>query len=341
MLNKTLYIYTTIGFLLIVILFFISMRIGIYDLDFTTIKNLIISPFQSKETDFYVFYNVRMPRTLLGIIMGTGFAISGASIQGMFKNPLATPGILGISSGAALFAAITIVLGSYIRDYIPTFMHYSLLSIAAFTGAILVMFSVYAISLRRGRTNIALLLLAGVAISALAGAITGLLTFISTEDELRDLTFWGLGSLGGANWTKVTLLSIITFISLFFLIKNGKVLNAMMLGDNHAQHLGVNVKVHHKSIIWFSSLIVGTSVAFAGSIGFIGLIVPYILRLLVKSDFRIILPLSAIYGAVLLLGSDILSRTIAAPKEVPIGIITAFMGAPVFIIILIKMKKSM
>ncbi len=339
--NKLLYTYAVIGIAILVALFFVSMRIGIYQLDLESIKNLIFNPDSVSDTDYYVFYSVRMPRTLLGIIMGAGFAISGASVQGMFKNPLATPGILGISSGAGLFAAITIVLGSYIRPYIPTFLHYSLLSISAFVGAMLVMISVYRISLKRGRTNIALLLLAGVAISALAGAITGLLTFVSTEEELRDLTFWGLGSLGGANWTKVTILSVITIVGIVFLIRNGKVLNAMMLGDQNAQHLGVNVKVHHKSIIWFASLIVGTSVAFAGSIGFVGLIVPYILRLLVKSDFRIILPLSAIYGAILLLGSDILCRTIAEPREVPIGIITAFMGAPIFIIILMKMKKSM
>lgn len=339
--NSLLYIYTTIGIAILFILFIISMRIGIYQFDIATIKQLLIEPSTVAENDRYVFYQVRMPRTLLGIIMGAGFAISGASVQGMFKNPLATPGILGISSGAALFAAIAIVLGGYIMPHIPSYLQYSILSLAAFLGAMLVMFSVYSISLRRGRTNIALLLLSGVAISALAGAITGLLTFISTEDELRDLTFWGLGSLGGANWNKVVILSIITFTGVFFLVRNGKVLNAMMLGDENAQHLGVNVKVHHKSIIWLSSLIVGTSVAFAGSIGFVGLIVPYIIRLLVKSDFRIILPLSAIYGSVLLLGSDILSRTIVAPKEVPIGVITAFMGAPIFIIILIKMKKSM
>ncbi len=339
--NKLLYTYAVIGIAILVALFFVSMRIGIYQLDLESIKNLILNPDNVSDTDYYVFYSVRMPRTLLGIIMGAGFAISGASVQGMFKNPLATPGILGISSGAGLFASIAIVLGSYIRPYIPTFLHYSFLSISAFVGAMLVMMSVYSISLKRGRTNIALLLLAGVAISALAGAITGLLTFISTEEELRDLTFWGLGSLGGANWTKVAILFVITFLGIIFLARNGKVLNAMMLGDQNAQHLGVNVKVHHKSIIWFASLIVGTSVAFAGSIGFVGLIVPYILRLLVKSDFRIILPLSAIYGAILLLGSDILCRTIAEPREVPIGIITAFMGAPIFIIILIKMKKSM
>ncbi len=337
--NNAFYIYLILGIGLLVVLFFISMRIGVYELELKQIQSLIFSSDTVPNTDYYVFYQVRMPRTLLGLVMGAGFAISGASIQGMFKNPLATPGILGISSGAGLFASIMIVLGSYIKAYIPTFLHYSLVSLFAFAGAMLVMIAVYGISLKRGRTNIALLLLSGVAISALAGAITGLLTFISTEEELRNLTFWGLGSLGGANWTKVVILSVITFIGITFLIRNGKVLNAMMLGDQNAQHLGVNVKVHHRSIIWFSSLIVGTSVAFAGSIGFVGLIVPYILRLLVKSDFRVILPLSAVYGAVLLLGSDILCRTIASPKEVPIGIITAFMGAPIFIIILIQVSQ--
>lgn len=273
--------------------------------------------------------------------MGCGLAISGASLQGMFKNPLATPGIIGITAGSALFAAISIVLGSSIKAFLPEYAHYMLLSVSAFIGALLVMFLVYNISFKDGKTHVVIMLLAGVAISALAEAITGYLTFISDDEQLRDLTFWRLGSLGAANWNKVIILAIVTGISCFFLLKNGKALNAMMLGEENAQHLGINIKRHHSSIIWFSSLIVGTSVAFAGTIGFVGLIVPYILRLLIRSDHRIILPLSALYGSVLLLGADIFSRTAIAPVEIPIGVITATLGAPIFIIILIRFKKSM
>ncbi|MFI2744641.1 FecCD family ABC transporter permease [Zhouia sp. PK063] len=334
-------IYTLLGFMLLIIVFFISMISGVYPLCIKTIWSLLTSLQTEHTTDAYIFYQLRLPRTLLGIIMGCGLAVSGASLQGMFKNPLATPGIIGITSGSALFAAISIVLGNSIKALLPSYLHYALVSISAFIGAILVMFLVYRIAIKNGKTQIVIMLLAGVAITALAEAITGFLTFISTNEELRDLTFWRLGSLGAANWNKVIILFIITSIATFFLIKNGKALNALMLGEENATHLGINIKKHHTRIIWLSSLIVGASVAFAGTIGFVGLIVPYILRLLIKSDFRIILPLSALYGSILLLGADIISRTAIAPTEIPIGVITAFMGAPLFIIILIRFKKSM
>lgn len=344
MLNKA-QIYTIIGGLLLLSLAVTSIVSGFYTITLDNLGLLIRSMFddsiQTDPTDRYIFYQVRLPRTIMGMIMGCGLAISGASLQGMFKNPLATPGIIGITAGSALFAAISIVLGGTIKAFLPEYVHYMLLSISAFIGALLVMFLVYNISFKDGKTHVVIMLLAGVAISALAEAITGYLTFISDDEQLRDLTFWRLGSLGAANWNKVIILAIVTGISCFFLLKNGKALNAMMLGEENAQHLGINIKRHHSSIIWFSSLIVGTSVAFAGTIGFVGLIVPYILRLLIRSDHRIILPLSALYGGVLLLAADIFSRTAIAPVEIPIGVITATLGAPIFIIILIRFKKSM
>lgn len=342
--NK-LRIYSILGAVALLLLFFVSILSGFYTIELESmgllLRNIFSSEVHPNPTDAYIFYEVRLPRTIMGIVMGCGLAISGASLQGMFKNPLATPSIIGITSGAALFAAISIVLGSSIKAVLPEYFHYMLLSLAAFLGAILVMFLVYNISFKDGKTHVVIMLLAGVAISALAEAITGYLTFISNEEELRDLTFWRLGSLGAANWNKVGILTLITGISCFFLLKNGKALNAMMLGEENAQHLGINIKRHHAAIIWFSSLIVGTSVAFAGTIGFVGLIVPYILRLLIRSDYRVILPLSALYGSVLLLGADIFSRTFMAPVEIPIGVITATMGAPVFIMILIRFKKSL
>lgn len=344
MLSKT-QVYTIIGGVLLLVLAITSIVSGFYTITLDNlgllIRGIFDSNVQTDPTDEYIFYQVRLPRTLMGMIMGCGLAISGASLQGMFKNPLATPGIIGITAGSALFAAISIVLGSSIKAFLPEYVHYMLLSVSAFIGALLVMFLVYNISFKDGKTHVLIMLLAGVAISALAEAITGYLTFISDDEQLRDLTFWRLGSLGAANWNKVIILAIVTGISCFFLLKNGKALNAMMLGEENAQHLGINIKRHHASIIWFSSFIVGTSVAFAGTIGFVGLIVPYILRLLIRSDHRIILPLSALYGSVLLLGADIFSRTAIAPVEIPIGVITATLGAPVFIIILIRFKKSL
>ncbi|WP_417885371.1 FecCD family ABC transporter permease [Zunongwangia sp.] len=337
--------YLSIGFFLLLVAFVASTILGVYHLNWNDFLLLFQSLFNDKvkvnPTDAYIFFDIRLPRTLLAIIMGSGLAVAGTSLQGMFKNPLATPGIIGITAGSALCAALAIVLGSTIKSFLPEILHYSLISIAAFIGALTVMLLVYGISFKNGKTHVVIMLLGGVAIAALAEATTGFLTFISTDDELRDLTFWRLGSLGAANWPKVILLTIVTCISFFFLLGNGKALNAMMLGEENAKHLGIDIKKHHRKIIWFSSLMVGTSVAFAGTIAFVGLIVPYILRLTLGSDYRIILPLSALFGSLLLLSADIISRVALAPVEIPIGIITAFMGAPVFILILLQFKKEL
>ena len=185
------------------------------------------------------------------------------------------------------------------------------------------------------------MLLSGVAITAMAGATTGFLIYLSKEEQLRDLTFWNLGSLGGATWTKNGILAIIILFAFSILITEGKALNAMMLGEKDAQHLGIPVEKIKKRIVVLTALMVGTCVAFTGNIGFVGLIVPYILRLIFKSNYHIILPMSAIFGSILLLSADTISRTIAAPSEIPIGILTAFMGAPIFIAILIRSRKSM
>lgn len=184
-----------------------------------------------------------------------------------------------------------------------------------------------------------IMLLAGVAISALAGAITGFLTYLTNDEQLRDLTFWTLGSLGGATWIKNAILAAVIMVCYFFLINKGKSLNALMLGEQDAAHLGVPVERIKKQIIILTALLVGTSVSFAGAIGFVGLIVPYILRLIFKSNYHIILPLSAVVGSILLLSADTISRTIVAPSEMPIGVLTAFLGAPIFMAILIRFKK--
>jgi len=277
----------------------------------------------------------------MAILIGSALAVSGTCLQGMFKNPLATPDLIGITAGASLFAAVAIVLGVYIKPYIPEAMHFSFLSIAAFIGSFITMSLVYKISTSNGKTNVIMMLLSGVAITALGFAVMGLLIYISKEEQLRDLTFWNLGSLGGASWTKNGILLLVILIAYYFLIGKGKTLNAMMLGERDAMHLGIPVEKTKKQIVLFTALLVGTSVAFSGTIGFVGLIIPYILRLIFKSNYYIILPLSAVLGSILLLGADTISRTIVAPSEIPIGILTAFMGAPIFIAILLKQKKSL
>lgn len=322
----------------------ISLKSGAYSFDGAfgqLLKNGLIGKAGGSSSDSYVLYKLRLPRIVMGILVGSALAVSGTCLQGMFKNPLATPNLIGVTAGASLFAAISIVLGEYIRPFLPDVLHYSLISVMAFIGAILTMTFVYRISTTRRKTNVVIMLLAGVAISALAGAVTGFLTYLTKEEQLRDLTFWTLGSLGGATWVKNGILAVVILFSYSFLINKGKGLNAMMLGEEDAAHLGIPVEKIKRQIIILTALLVGTCVAFSGAIGFVGLIVPYILRLLFKSNYHIILPLSAVVGSILLLSADTVSRTIVAPSELPIGILTAFLGAPVFIVILIRFKRSM
>jgi len=192
-----------------------------------------------------------------------------------------------------------------------------------------------------GKTHILILLLSGVAITALTGAVTGFLTYLSTEEELRNLTFWSLGSLAGANWWKVGIVALFVTVGSIILLKKGKTLNALMLGEKEAAHLGFDIEKNKRQIIVIVAFIVGSIVAFNGTIAFIGLVIPYILRFIFKSNYNILLPLSMILGAVVLLIADTISRLIVSPAELPIGILTALMGAPVFISILINYKRKM
>lgn len=343
--HNKLSVYLTLSGVLLLLLSIGAVFSGVYNFDADSLmqvfKNGVLGQPNPENSDYYVLFKVRLPRIVMAILVGSALAVSGTALQGLFQNPLATPNLIGVTSGASLFAAVAIVLGSSVRTILPEVLHYSLISIMAFAGAILTMTFVYRIATTRGRTNVVVMLLAGVALSALAGAVTGFLTYLSNDDELRDLTFWTLGSLGGATWLKNGILAGVIGIAFSFLIHRGKTLNAMMLGEKDAGHLGIPIEKIKKQIIILTALMVGTSVSFTGAIGFVGLIVPYILRLIFKSNYQVILPLSALIGSVLLLAADTLSRTIVAPSEMPIGVITAFLGAPVFIVILIKRKRTL
>lgn len=337
--KNSLPLYIILAVLLLLLFAVFSLMLGVYDFSDNSIWKVLTGSDSVSSSESYVLYKIRLPRIVMAILIGSALAVSGTCIQGMFKNPLATPSLIGVTSGASLFAALSIVLGSSVRPYLPEVIQYSLISIMAFLGAILTMAFVYRVSTSQRKTNVMIMLLAGVAISALAGAITGFLTYLTNDEQLRDLTFWTLGSLGGATWIKNAILATVITISYFFLINKGKSLNAMMLGEQDAAHLGIPVERIKKQIIILTALLVGTSVSFAGAIGFVGLIVPYILRLLFKSNYHIILPLSAVVGSLLLLCADTISRTIVAPSEIPIGVLTAFLGAPIFMAILIRFKK--
>jgi iron complex transport system permease protein len=283
-----------------------------------------------------VILDIRLPRTVLAMMVGAALALSGAIMQGLFRNPLADPGLVGVSAGATLAAGATIVLGELWLVPLIGKPPYVLLPIGAFAGGLVSTLLLYGIATRQGRTSIATMLLAGIALGALAGALSGFLAYLSDDRQLRDLTFWSLGSLGGASWVKVMAVAPI-FVPLFlaapFLARG---LNGLALGEAEAFHLGLQVQRIKAAAIVLVALAVGASVAVAGMIGFVGIVVPHLVRLMLGSSHHILLPASALGGAILLLGADILARTIVSPAELPIGIITAAIGAPFFLWLLLR-----
>ena len=340
--KKKVAVYKVAFFIVLLVALVTALYLGAYDFNQSVFE--IVSTYFNTNThtaDSFVLIELRIPRILMAILTGAALAISGTSLQGLFKNPLASPDLIGITSGAVLFAALTIVFGSAVMHLLPAFFRYVLLSVMAFIGALLTMWFVYKMATSNGKTHILILLLSGVAITALTGAVTGFLTYISTEEELRNITFWSLGSLAGSNWWKVCLVAVVVLIGSIRLLSKGKILNALMLGEKEAAHLGFDIEKTKREIIIIVSLMVGCVVAFNGTIGFVGLVVPYILRFVFNSNYNILLPLSMLLGAVVMLISDTISRTIVVPAELPIGILTAIMGAPVFISILINYKRKL
>lgn len=278
---------------------------------------------------------IRMPRTLLGLAVGAVLALTGVAMQGLFRNPLADPGLIGVSSGAALGAAVAIVGGGLLGGLPSGFEPY-LLSLCAFVGGLVVTAMVYRLGRRDGQTHVATMLLAGIALTALAGAAIGLFTYLADDATLRTLTFWNLGSLNGASYARLWPLLLITFGVALWLPRRAKALNALLLGESEARHLGFSVERLKRELVLCTALGVGAAVAAAGMIGFIGLVVPHLVRLLVGPDHRILLPASALAGASLLLLADLAARLVLAPAELPIGIVTALIGAPFFLYLLLR-----
>lgn len=288
--------------------------------------------------DSIILHAIRLPRVVLGALVGAGLAVSGAVMQGLFRNPLADPGIIGVSSGAGLGAAGVIVLGGFLPGPIAALAGIYLLPIAAFCGALAVTWLLYRIGTRSGQTSIATMLLAGIAIAALSGAGIGLLVFIADDQQLRDLNFWGLGSLAGANWDKVLSAGPVIAAVLVAMPLLGNGLNALFMGEAVAGHMGINVQRLKRTAIVTVSAATGASVAVSGGIGFVGIVVPHLLRLVIGPDNRYLLPASALLGGAMLVLADTASRIVVAPAELPIGILTALAGAPFFLWVLLGRK---
>jgi iron complex transport system permease protein len=292
------------------------------------------------ETKAVILTTIRLPRVCLGILIGSGLAVAGAAMQGLFRNPLADPGLIGISSGASLAAVLMIVLEVTLFEKLAGLAGYYALSLVAFAGACGTTLLVYRLARVSGRSVVTTMLLAGIAINALAGALTGLMTYMATDDQLRTITFWALGSLGGASWTTVLVLLPFMAVVLIGMPRLAKSLNLLALGESQAAMLGVNLTGLKRRVIVLATLAVGTSVAVAGVIGFVGLVIPHLIRLVAGSDHRRVLIGSALGGAIVLTGADALSRTIVAPAELPIGILTALLGTPVFLWMLVRQRNG-
>ncbi|MEX2617244.1 MAG: iron chelate uptake ABC transporter family permease subunit [Alphaproteobacteria bacterium] len=278
-----------------------------------------------------VLLAIRLPRVCLGILTGAGLALAGATLQGLFRNPLADPALIGVSSGAALAAVSVIVFGGGAAAALPFLPQTWLLPLAAFAGGLGCTALVYRIANRGGRTDIPTMLLCGVAVNAIANAGMGLLIFLSDDQQLRDLNFWLLGSLGSVTWDK--LLPVIPLAGLAILLLPGfaRFLNAMLLGEAEAHHLGYDVEREKRLAVLLAALATGAAVAVSGIIGFVGLVVPHLIRLLIGPNHVTLLPASAMLGAALMLIADLVSRHIVLPAELPIGIVTACVGGPFFL----------
>ncbi len=287
-----------------------------------------------------IFWNVRLPRVLAAILVGGAFAISGAIMQGLFRNPLVESGIIGVSSGAALFASLAIVLG---QAWLPTvflMLEDYALPIAACVGGWFVTGILYYFSRHNQSVSVSSMLLLGIAINAFTGAMIGIINVIADDTQLRSLTFWSLGSLGGFTWQKITLLMIVHALIVPFILMKTQQINILLLGERPALHLGIDIERLKKQQIFAVAILTGTAVAFSGGIGFIGLLIPHLIRMLFGSDHRLVLPLSYLSGGILLCLADGLARTIVAPSEIPIGIFTALMGAPFLAFLVYKQTVS-
>ncbi|CCQ11621.1 Hemin ABC transporter, permease protein [Pseudoalteromonas luteoviolacea B = ATCC 29581] len=287
-----------------------------------------------------VLTQIRLPRLVLAVMVGASLAATGAAMQAIFRNPLADPGLIGISSGAALGAIITIVLGSSVLgSFVALFGLYAI-PVGAFLGGVVVCGCIYRLTLRAGQFNVISLLLAGIAINAIVGAFIGILTITSNDQELRDLTFWSMGSLAGNTFDMILPALIVMTFSCASLYKQRIALNLYVLGEQSAKHLGVDVNALKKRVFLLTACAVGAAVALCGIIGFVGFIVPHIVRMFLGPDHKYLLPASMLGGAILMSIADLVSRTIVLPSELPIGLITSALGGPFFLWMLLKMQSK-
>jgi iron complex transport system permease protein len=289
----------------------------------------------------YVLWQLRLPRIVFALLIGAALGLSGALTQGLFRNPLADPGLLGVSAGAACAVALGIVfLGDLNIPLLPEWRFWTI-PVLAFSGAILVCFALDRIARWITPGSIAGLLLTGIALNALAAAIIGLCTYLATDEQLRNLTFWTMGSLSSSSWLLVIAAAVLFGFAWWRLRTMIAVMNVFALGESVAAHVGIEISRIRMEIIFWVALLSGFAVAWCGMIGFVGLIAPNFARAWLGGDQRSVVPASMVLGAMLLLLADTYARTIAMPAEVPVGIFTALLGAPFFILLLRSSRRQL
>lgn len=331
-----------LGGLLVGMAFVLAGASGAYQISLGQLWRLladILAGNAMDSPDQLVFLNIRLPRLMLALAAGAGLAVAGTLMQGMFRNPLADPGLIGISSGAAVAAGLAIVLGQRWLPDIPHALGSWTLVTAAFLGGLAVTVLIYLFAQSPSGTHVGVMLLAGIAVNAVAGAGLGYLNFIATDEQLRNIQFWLMGSLGGARWSAVTLVCAVVVVAGGAALAWARPLNAIALGEAQASLLGVNVERTKRAAVVITALLVGVVTATTGIIGFVGLIAPHWVRLMAGPDHRVVLPGSALLGAALVLTADAVARTAVKPAELPLGVLTAVIGGPMFLWMLRRFRS--
>ena len=283
------------------------------------------------DPDWQIWLNIRLPRLLLAVLVGLALAVSGAIMQGLFRNPLADPSLLGISSGAALCVAAFIVFSLSLPSVLQQYGHIG----AAFVGSLVVSLIIFSLN-RASNGNLARLLLAGIAINALCMSFIGVLSYISNDQQLRTFSLWMMGTLGNVDWPSLTITASVIIPVCILCLWQGNKLNILQLGDEDAHYLGLNVERTKFILLFLSAMLVGCAVAMSGVIGFVGLVVPHLIRMTLGPDHRWLIPGSAIVGATLLLVADTLARIAVAPAEIPVGLLTGLIGGPYFLWLILR-----
>ncbi|MBD7966606.1 FecCD family ABC transporter permease [Paenibacillus gallinarum] len=340
--KKKLAGYGLIGIILLVLTLLLCLAIGSVHLPIRHIAGILMNHIPGMDgfiepvwniSSEQIIMKVRLPRVLLGILVGAALAVAGAGFQGVLRNPLADPYTLGVSAGASVGAALIIYLGlqyAWLGEW--------MLPLVAFTTGIITLWGVLMLAREGGKIPTNNLILSGVVMNAFLGAVVSFLTAMS-KDTVNQILFWTMGSLSLRGWSYTAILFPYVGLGLIYLWSRGRSLNLLALGERQAAHLGVRVDLLKVSVLLVSTLLTAAAVSVAGVIGFVGLVVPHIIRLLVGPDYRLIIPLSALGGGIFLAWADMGARTLLAPTEIPLGVLTAFVGAPFFAYLLHRNKK--